>query len=597
MPASSRKSGATAAVSIGPQPAPYRLAPRDAAILAMVLGLAILLMAQSGFKRAVELTPWPDGLEYAAAALNLDSGKGGTLHFGGYSYPSRYTEGYPLILAAAYPILGHDVANLGYATVALGMLAIIGLYVLTLDLFGRAAAIIASVLLACSPIFITYSTLVLSDVPTLAITILAALALLRATPAEEAPPAVRAAALVYWTIFGFLAGFAVMIRPTNLAILAGVAAALLAAPPIVLSPRRALALLCAFAIGFAPMPAWQARQNLAQLGSVFESGYAWWVPEVYATFSRTFNAAYLFGPTMPRNPSGNLPVYLLSLCGLDGLMKAAGAPRFYLYPFSAAAFAVLGMVSAIRSSENRAVRRIVFLGVFFLGALLVVYIFYIFTEIAFILPGCFIIFAAAGYGAAIANRRLAALWPKRRRSIGEHSIVAAVAILDLLLAIALAGEVADRIAVPPRQSEIVPALRALDRSIDPGAEIVSNISLQFLELYVPGRGRSFAGLHSFDPGGEFTDYHLSRLFVKKSQGWTGPIPPVLFDRAGMLATTAGSLASQARSGRPVYLLLWSAGDSDYAQVLKEELDRLNDRFTLDETSRAGPLVLYRLQAR
>ena len=285
----------------------------------MVLGLAILLMAQSGFKRAVELMPWPDGLEYAAAALNLDSGKGGTLHFGGYSYPSRYTEGYPLILAAAWPILGHDVANLGYATVALGMLAIIGLYVLTIDLFGRAAAIVASVLLACSPIFITYSTLVLSDVPTLAITILAALALLRATRAEEAPPAVaRCVALVYWTIFGFLAGFTVMIRPTNLAILAGVAAALLAAPPIAPSPRRTFALLCAFAIGFAPMPAWQAHENLAQFGSMLASGYAWWVPEVYASFSRTFNAAYVFGPTMPRNPSGNLPVYLLSLCGLDG---------------------------------------------------------------------------------------------------------------------------------------------------------------------------------------------------------------------------------------------------------------------------------------
>jgi len=563
----------------------------------MVLGLAILLMAQSGFKRAVELMPWPDGLEYAAAALNLDSGKGATLHFGGYSYPSRYTEGYPLILAAAWPILGHDVANLGYATVALGMLAIIGLYVLTIDLFGRAAAIVASVLLACSPIFITYSTLVLSDVPTLAITILAALALLRATRAEEAPPAVRDAALAYWTIFGFLAGFTVMIRPTNLAIMAGVAAALMAAPPIALSPRRMLATLCAFAIGFAPMPAWQAHENLAQFGSMLASGYAWWVPEVYASFSRTFNAAYAFGPTMPRNPWGNLPVYLLSLCGLDGLMNAAGAPRFYLYPFSAAVFAALGMVSAIRSSGNRSARRIVFFGVFFLGALLAVYAFYVFTEIAFILPGCFILFAAAGYGAAIANRTLAALWSKRRRSIGEHSIVAAVAILDLLLAIALAGEVADRIAVPPRQSEIVPAMRALDRSIEPGAEIVSNISLQFLELYVPGRSRSFAGLHSFDPGGEFTDYHLSRLFVKKSQGWTGPIPPVLFDAAGIDATTAALLASQAHSGRPIYLLLWSAGDPDYAQVLKEELDRLNDRFTLEETSRAGPLILYRLRPR
>ncbi len=601
MPAPSKRS---AAVSTPPPRARNHLAPRDAVILAIVLGGALMLMAQSGFKRAVELMPWPDGLEYAAAAVNLDQGAGAVLHFGGYSYPSRYTQGYPLILAAAFPLLGHDVANLGYATVALAMLAIVALYVLTLELFGRPAAAVASALLAASPVFITYSTLVMSDVPALAVTILAALAMLRATRAAEARSA-SDTAVAYWAIFGFLAGFSVMIRPTNATIVIGAAAALFAAPPIASGSRRTRASLAAFAVGFAPMLAWQARENVAHLGSAFASGYAWWVPEVYGTFSRTFNAAYLLGPTMPRNPSGNLPVYLLALCGLDGFSNGAGAPHFYLYPFSAAVFAAIGLVSAIRATENRAARRVVFLGAGFLGALLAVYIFYVFTEVAFILPGCFIIFAAAGHGAAIANRELFALRSQRRRSIAEHSIVAAVALLDLLLAIAIARDVADRIAVPPRQSEIVPALRTLDRNLEPGAVIVSNVALQFLELYVPAPGRTFLGLHSFDPGGEFTDYHLARLFAKKSRDekspgarrWTGSIPPALFDAAGIVNATADSLAAQARAGTPIDLLLWTAGDSDYAQILKDELDRLGDRFTLDETSRAGPLVLYRLKLR
>ena len=43
--------------------------------------------------------PWPDGLEYAASGVNLANGRGAVLHFGGYTYPSRYTAGYPLILA------------------------------------------------------------------------------------------------------------------------------------------------------------------------------------------------------------------------------------------------------------------------------------------------------------------------------------------------------------------------------------------------------------------------------------------------------------------------------------------------------------------
>ena len=78
----------------------------------MLLTLALFMMARVGLRRGMDLMPWPDGLEYAAAAVNLDRGLGPVLHFAGYTYPSRYTEGYPLILAAAYRILGRHVERL-----------------------------------------------------------------------------------------------------------------------------------------------------------------------------------------------------------------------------------------------------------------------------------------------------------------------------------------------------------------------------------------------------------------------------------------------------------------------------------------------------
>ena len=159
----------------------------DGALVAMLLTLALFMMARSGFRRGMELMPWPDGLEYAAAAVNLDRGMGPVLHFGGYSYPSRYTEGYPLILAAAYPILGRHVELLCLATVVMGLIAIGALYILTFRMFGRPSALASCALLAMSPVFITYSTLVLSDVPTMTITILAALAFFYASAAEDAP--------------------------------------------------------------------------------------------------------------------------------------------------------------------------------------------------------------------------------------------------------------------------------------------------------------------------------------------------------------------------------------------------------------------------
>src|ERR1700688_1287724 len=65
----------------------------------LAIELLVMVMVKSvGSRRGLELMPWPDGLEYAAAAVNLAKGRGPVLHFGGYTYPSRYTAGYPLLL-------------------------------------------------------------------------------------------------------------------------------------------------------------------------------------------------------------------------------------------------------------------------------------------------------------------------------------------------------------------------------------------------------------------------------------------------------------------------------------------------------------------
>ena len=138
------------------------------------------LVTAGGVGRAWELMPWPDGLEYAAAALNLAKGRGPVLHFGGYTYPSRYTAGYPLILAFFHRFYGGEFRPLNAALI-LGMLSVFGIFMLTRGQFWRLAATVAALLLALSPVFITYSSLVMSDVPTLFVTICAAVMLAVAT--------------------------------------------------------------------------------------------------------------------------------------------------------------------------------------------------------------------------------------------------------------------------------------------------------------------------------------------------------------------------------------------------------------------------------
>ena len=68
--------------------------------------LAMMMVRSTGSRRGFELMPWPDGLEYAASAVSLAHARGAVLHFGGYTYPSRYTGGYPLIVAFFYRVFG-----------------------------------------------------------------------------------------------------------------------------------------------------------------------------------------------------------------------------------------------------------------------------------------------------------------------------------------------------------------------------------------------------------------------------------------------------------------------------------------------------------
>jgi hypothetical protein len=125
--------------------------------------------------------------------------------------------------------------------------------------------------------------------------------------------------------------------------------------------------------------------------------------------------------------------------------------------------------------------------------------------------------------------------------------------------------------------------------------VVSNISLQFLELYM-GEDRRFVGLNSLDPGEHFTDYHLHRLYEKRAAGWNGAVPPVVFDGEQMSASVADSLVSTIGAKTPVYLLVAAPESDAYAEVLKTELDQLQQKFTIKPEFQNESIALYQLTA-
>ncbi|MGB6554225.1 MAG: glycosyltransferase family 39 protein, partial [Candidatus Binataceae bacterium] len=400
-------------------------------MLAAILAFAMLLMLHAGSRRGAEFMPWPDGLEYAAMSVNLAHGLGPVLHFGGYTYPSRYTAGYPLIVAALVPRVV-AVSHAYFVTIALGLLAIAAIFALARRMFDLQTATIAALVLAASPVFITYSTLVLSDVPAMLVTIVAAWLLFANTVDEENPHARPRATLALWAAFGLAAGYSVAIRPTNATLLAGLALAFV----IVRPPREKIAKLTkpivAFAVAFAIPVIWLLRINAAYLGGALRSGYAWWVKEVYGAGGTGFSIAYLFGPTLPRNPHGNVLIYVSALLGVDGMLGDRGDARYFLYPFAAAVFAIIGIVAIVRSPALRAARRVVWLGLGFLAALFAVYIFHVFTDVVFLLPGTFVLFIGAGYGATLANRWMRAKLASSRKISRQTAGAIGVIILDAM---------------------------------------------------------------------------------------------------------------------------------------------------------------------
>jgi hypothetical protein len=432
----------------------------------------------------------------------------------------------------------------------------------------------------------------MSDVPTLLVTILAALVL---AGADSEPRSSNWRRSYAWLLFGLLLGLSTIMRPTNAAILVGLALCVVMAPLETSDLSSLLKAGIAIAVGFAIPVAWQLRQNSINLGSAFASGYSWWVPEVYGSGGKTFSVAYLFGPTMPRNPHGNVIVYVTTLLGLDGMLGDPGDARYFLYPFAAAVFAIVGFVAIFRAPERAEARRLMWFGLGYLAALTLIYCFYLFTDVAFILPGAFVLFIAAGAGAAIANRWMRDVMRDQNRSVGQIAAAAGVIVLDLLLVVSLGSEVTARLSAQPT-SAMVEALESLDSTQPHDATVISNISLQFLDLYL-GEERRLVGLNSLDPGERFTDYHLHRLYEKRAAGWNGPVPAVVFEGEQMSAAAADSIASAIDAKKPVFLILAAPESQQYADVLKGELDQLQGKFAVEGVSQNEAVAVYRVTAR
>jgi hypothetical protein len=264
-------------------------------------------------------------------------------------------------------------------------------------------------------------------------------------------------------------------------------------------------------------------------------------------------------------------------------LRTLSHARNSLYPFPVAVFAGLGVFFALRRKCNASTLRAMYLGFGFLASLLLIYLVYFYLDPRFLLPASFIVFAAAAYGLVSANRRLEMGW-------AGFGVIA----LDALLAGAIVVETVSRVAASPPPSKLVADVLALRPRLA-NAVVVSDVSLQWLELFAGGERIEFVGLDSLFAEEAANEYHLHFLYDKRSEGRPWPIPPILLPNGELDLVEARKLAEADKKGRSVYLLVAMPLTVEWAAVLMREFGEIDRYFSLETIAHYPEVGLYRLK--
>src|SRR4051812_18370908 len=139
-----------------------------------------------------------DGVHYIEAARDFFAGN----VLAGLS--SVYPPGYPLLIAATYPLTGNWELAGQIPSFVMGVLLLVPLYRLFCDVFNRETALVACFLAALSPLLARYAAHVRSESPFLFLSTVALLLFSRAIQRQST----RA-----FFIGGLVAGYAYLIRP------------------------------------------------------------------------------------------------------------------------------------------------------------------------------------------------------------------------------------------------------------------------------------------------------------------------------------------------------------------------------------------------
>ena len=246
----------------------------------------------------------PDAVEYAAGAHRFVTLGRFDIDVCGSIYPSRYLPWFStLLLAPSYVIapqqLGAPIIVIWLSAIC----ALLALYYFTKQLAGPWAGVLAVVVLSRLEIFEMMSRLIMSDVPALAMGLLAGVLTVHLLDSKSASTRKRAILIAILAVVGALAG---AIRPLYFAVLIPMGLNLLIACIKHRRSLRAYVELATIATPAIVVLILTAIYQHTVFGSISRNGYNFWCPIPYDVPRGTFSVRYFADNLLSLSPVAGL---------------------------------------------------------------------------------------------------------------------------------------------------------------------------------------------------------------------------------------------------------------------------------------------------
>ena len=245
------------------------------------LAIAFILLFRTAYN-ASDLEIVPDSVEYAVAASRLVTDQSYTIVIDGQSWPPRYAPWFSmLVIAPAYLLFGDEPGNAVFPIMFAGLLGIGAAFVIGYQASGPICGVSASLSLLVLPLYRYLSMQVMTDVPCIALLLMACLLYMRLQT-------VSSHSWAPYLLAGILSGLCAAFRPVCASVILPFLWFIVRNNP----KRQAFqktALVVTPGLLFAVLT---MCYNYSVFGTPMRTGYHFWCPVPYDQPGMTFSLSY-----------------------------------------------------------------------------------------------------------------------------------------------------------------------------------------------------------------------------------------------------------------------------------------------------------------